>query len=200
MLRNPVEAMYAWHGQMLYTCNEDLTDFAEALEAEAERRSGRRLPPSSTGRRCPDILFYRDVMDYSTQVDRFFQSFDRNRIHVISYDDFRTDSAAVYHDLLSFLHLDPSFTPDFRIVNPAKQRRSPRVHSLLKRWFAVPARAILPPRLRLDLINAVDRLNSTVVKREPLREEMKAELKSECLPGVIRLSELVGRDFTHWCD
>ena len=200
ILRNPVEAMYAWHAQQLYNCNEDLTDFAVALEAEADRRAGRRLPPSNTGRRCPDILFYRDVMDYSAQVERFLQAFDRSQIRIVSYDDFRADAAAVYHDLLGFLHLDTSFAPDFRIVNPPKQRRSPRLHALLKRWFAVPARAVLPPRLRLDLINAVDRMNSEVVKREPLREDISAQLKSECLPGVVRLSELVGRDFTQWCE
>jgi hypothetical protein len=199
MLRNPVDAMYSWHAQQVYSCNEDLTDFAEALEAEAERRQGRRLPRGTTVRRCPDILFYRDVMDYSTQVERFLQHFDRSQIHIISYDDLKANAAAVYRGVLVFLDLDPSFAPDFRIVNPAKQRRSARLQSRLKRWFAAPARALLPPRLRLDLINVVDRFNSKAVERAPLKKDLKAKLKSECLPGMIRLTELVGNDFTHWC-
>lgn len=199
MLRNPVDAMYSWHAQQVYVCNENLTDFAEALEAEAERRRGRRLPSVDGVRRCPDILFYRDVMDYSTQVERFFEHFDRNQILIISYDDFKADTAKAYHDVLVFLGLDVSHVPDFHIVNPAKERRSAGAHRLLKRLFAAPARAILPARLRLELIEAIDRVNSRVVRRDPLAEDVRADLKMECLPGMVRLSELVGRDFTHWC-
>lgn len=199
MLRNPVDAMYSWHAQQVYVCNEDLTDFAEALEAEADRKVGRRLPPVDGVRRCPDILFYRDVMDYATQVERFFKHFDRSQILILSYDDFKSDTAKAYQDVLVFLDLDASHVPGFHVVNPAKERRSPGAHRLLKRLFAAPARAILPARLRLDLIEVIDRVNSRVVQREALSEDVRAELKTECLPGIVRLSELIGRDFTHWC-
>ena len=200
MLRNPVEAMYSWHAQQVYGCNEDLTDFAEALAAEADRRSGRRLPRVETVRRCPHILFYRDVMDYSPQVERFLEAFDRDRVLILSYDDFKADAPGTYHEVLSFLDLDASFAPEFRVVNPPKQRRSARLQGFLKRWFAAPARAVLPAHLRLRLINVVDRFNSKVVAREPLSENLKVELSHELQPGVSRLSQLIGRDFTHWCN
>jgi hypothetical protein len=199
MLRNPIDTMYSWHAQQVYGCNEDLTDFTEALAAEADRRSGRRLPRVETVRRCPDILFYRDVVDYSSQVERFFQSFDRGQIHIISYDDFKADAPGTYREVLSFLDLDTCFAPEFRIVNPPKQRRSADLQNFLKRWFAAPARAVLPARFRLRLINVVDRFNSKIVLREPLSEDVKVELSHELLPGMIRLSRLLGRDFTHWC-
>ncbi|MBA2556652.1 MAG: hypothetical protein H0V12_04785, partial [Chloroflexi bacterium] len=44
MLRNPVHMAYSLHGQRLAGGGEDIEDFGEALEAEADRREGRRLP------------------------------------------------------------------------------------------------------------------------------------------------------------
>ena len=38
MLRNPVDMLYAQHSEFLYNCNEDIVDFAAALDAEEERK------------------------------------------------------------------------------------------------------------------------------------------------------------------
>ena len=56
VLRNPVEAMYSWHSQMVFTANEPIGDFARALEAEEERKAGRKIPSAGNGARCPALL------------------------------------------------------------------------------------------------------------------------------------------------
>ena len=45
MLRNPVDQMHSQHSEMLYQGDEDIRDFAEALDAEGDRALGRRIPP-----------------------------------------------------------------------------------------------------------------------------------------------------------
>ena len=37
MLRNPVDVLYSYHSQQLYSGNEDIPDFEEALRAEVDR-------------------------------------------------------------------------------------------------------------------------------------------------------------------
>src|SRR5687767_7533385 len=57
MLRDPVAMMYSLHAQRLWLARENIQDFEEALDAESDRKEGRRLP------RYPfpvQLLFYRD--------------------------------------------------------------------------------------------------------------------------------------------
>ena len=44
MLRDPVEMLYSLHSQSIFSGNEVINDFEEALEAEADRKLGRRIP------------------------------------------------------------------------------------------------------------------------------------------------------------
>src|SRR5204862_7657643 len=43
MIRNPVDAAYSLHGQLLWSCNEHLEDFEEAIAAEEDRRAGKQI-------------------------------------------------------------------------------------------------------------------------------------------------------------
>lgn len=197
ILRNPVESMPSWHAQMVFTANEPIPDFAEALAAEAERKQGLRLPEFGASSRCPQLLFYRDIMRYAEQLQRYRDIFAPHQMHVVLYDDFKVDPAAAYAQVLDFLELDP-FTPEFKPVNPAKVRRNWRVHSLLKRFFAAPTRALLPAELRLRLITWLDRVNSRTQQRDSLDPELVAQLKAECRPDIIKLGEMLNRDLSHW--
>src|SRR6188472_2624317 len=62
MLRNPVDVMHAQHSQLLFNAAEDITDFAEALAAEPERRRGERLPP---GPIRLETLYYRESVRFA---------------------------------------------------------------------------------------------------------------------------------------
>jgi hypothetical protein len=49
-----------------------------------------------------------------------------------------------------------------------------------------------------DLERRIWKLNSRSEKRPPLAPEVRAQLQREFAPEVERLSELLGRDLTHW--
>jgi Sulfotransferase domain len=197
VLREPVQAMYAWHGQMVYTGNEPITDFATALEAEEDRKRGRRLPAAGTGRRSPALLFYRDVMRYADQVPRFLDAFPREQVAIRLYDDFLADPERFYDGLIEFLGLRP-FRPALRSVNPPRERRAPRLHRLMKRLLAAPAREMLPARIRLDWIQRWDRLTSRAAPRAPLAPALAADLRAGCRSDVLRLAECIDRDLSAW--
>ena len=115
MLRNPAEMLYSQHSQFLYNGNEDLTDFWEALAAEPERRAGRRVPVSA---HLVDGLFYSETVKYAEQLGRYFDTFGRENVHVILYDDFRADLPGTYRETLRFWVYGTTLRPSSRSSTP----------------------------------------------------------------------------------
>ena len=106
MLRNPVDMVYARFAQMRRNGLEDIEDFEMALDAEPDRRLGRRLPAVfgwRNVRRSPKLLCYCDTAAYSAQVQRYLDVFTRDKVHVVVFDDLARDPAAAYRDVLGFL-------------------------------------------------------------------------------------------------
>ena len=198
MLRNPVDMLYSQHSQFLYNGNEDITDFKEALEAEPERKQGRRVPPNA---HLLEGLFYRETARYSEQVERYFDCFGRDNVHVIIFDNFATDTATVYRDTLRFLGVDADFRPDFAVVNPNKTARS----RILQYFLLAPpqsarrfARAVLPRALRRRVFRVLKQANTNETPRTELDPQLRRTLQAEFAPEVESLSKLLGRDLTHW--
>lgn len=193
MLRDPVDMIYALHSQLLFGGGEDIADFREALDAEQDRRNGRRIPRDV---QIVQQLFYRGIAGYSEQVERYFDVFGREHVLVILYDDFRRSVSDVYSQTLAFLGVDASYQPEFPVVNPNKRVRSRLLRGALDalprdRWYGqilVPA----PLRWRLARFNRVEQA------REPLPAKLRQELQAEFADETRRLSGLLGRDLTHW--
>src|SRR5664280_2899277 len=118
MLRNPVDMLPSLHSQYLHDEIDDLKDFAEALAAEDDRRCGRRIPPLNGS--YPWRLFYKDVIRFHEQLERYYTVFGRDQVHVILFDDLVGDPATTYRRALEFLGVDPAFVPTFRVMNPNK--------------------------------------------------------------------------------
>ena len=203
MLREPVEMLYSLYYYFLFDGNEPLPTFEQALAAEPDRLEGRRL--------CRQTYFaqglaYRRVVRYTEQVRRYIEVFGRERVHVIIYDDFAADVFAAYRQALDFLGVESKgCNPGFDVVNPAKRVRSPALRAAigdplvrsavlaLRRWVPRPVFAALQ---RIDA--RVRQSNARVERRPPLEPEVRARLKREFAPEVRRLSELLGRDLSHW--
>jgi hypothetical protein len=198
MLRNPVDVMYAQHSQLIFNVEEDLVDFGQALEAEPARRRGERLPP---GPLRVENLFYRESVRFADQVQRYYDAFGRERVHVIVYDDFRDDTPAVYRGVLAFLGTDPAFAPDFAVSNPNKRVRLPALQRLVYQPPG-PLLRLVPIIRRFPLAHAFRdrllRLNSTPARRQQMDPDLRRQLIAELTPEIDRLGDLIGRDLSGW--
>jgi hypothetical protein len=196
MLRDPVEQMYSFHSLRRRNATEDL-DFEAALEAEADRREGRRLPKLA---RNVKMYQYRAVASYADQVARYFDAFGRENVHVIIFDDFVRDPATCYRRALEFLGLDPDFRPSFEIVNAHAMNTSPSLARLLRDPAVIqPMKRLFPRALHAPLGRLRDRLrkwNQKSGTRAPVDPELRNRLRGELAPDVARLSVLLGRDLT----
>src|SRR5205814_1654929 len=88
MLRNPVDVMYGQHSQLVFNQREDVTDFAQALAAEDDRRAGHRLPADAIR---PEALYYRQSVQFPEQIERYRDVFGADRVHYIVFDDLVAD-------------------------------------------------------------------------------------------------------------
>lgn len=208
MLRNPIELAYSLYYQSSYTGNEVLPTFEQALDAEDERAAGRGMPPRS---HTYHGLFYTRMGLYTEQVGRYFDTFGRERVHVVIYDDFKADTAAAYRRTLEYLDIDPTFTTTFNIINASKRVRVSGIQKamlalgispmLLKdrlNYIAATNRA-LPRAMRDRLLNPATSAYTRHEHRPPMLPETQARLQRLFMPEVERLSALLGRDLTHWC-
>ena len=198
MLRNPVDMIYSRHSQNIFAMNDDIKDFEVSLEAEEDQKLDLRVPRDA---KSVEQLFYRDAARYSEQVQRYFEAFGRENVHVIVYDDFKDDTASVYRETLRFLDVDQEFQPRFEVKNANKVTRSRILQWILQNRRSPlirAARLLLPFRFRMKVSPAIQILYTSYVPRPPMDPELRRRLQAEFAPEVGRLSELLGRDLTHW--
>lgn len=193
MFRNPPTMLYSQHSQFLFNGNEDIEDFREALTAEPERKAGRRIPASA---HFAEGLLYSETVKYAEQLTRYFDTFGRDNVHVIFYEEFRADLPKVYRDTLKFLGVREDFAPEFAVINPNKRARS----KLLRNFVQEPpesikrlSRVFFPRSLRQRVMKGLDQANIRYEARQPLDPELRGELERRFAPEVEKLETLLGR-------
>jgi hypothetical protein len=195
MLRNPVTMLPALHAEHLTNGNEDIRDFTAALDAEPDRRAGRRIPPHA---HLPQGLWYTDVPRYAEQLERYFAIFGPERVRVIVFDDFVADTAGTYRDTLRFLGVDDAYRPpSFDAVNTSRRLRSERWRHFLARPPDLPRRVIhylVPARVRRAAYERAKAMNIVSEPRRPLPPETSARLDEAFGPEIARLSTLLDRN------
>lgn len=198
-LRNPIDMMHSLHSELLFQSDEDVADFGDALALEGERRQGRHLPPG-----CQSIwaLAYRHVARYTEQIQRYCDTFGRDQVHVVIFDDFRTDAPGTYRAMLEFLDIDPEFRPEFPVINSNKVARSQTVVKMLRTPPPVVrkvARMVIPGQAaRRNLGVQLQSLNAGKKPRTPIAPALREELRIEFAPEVEALGALIGRDLSSW--
>lgn len=120
MLRNPVErahSLYKWMHQYGF---EKIATFAEALAAEADRL-GNRWFEKHNGQYYYNFLYFHSGL-YHDQVQRYFNTFGREQVRVIIFEEFKQQTLATVQQIYAFLGVDPSFVPVLEIHNPSSRR------------------------------------------------------------------------------
>jgi Sulfotransferase domain len=201
MLRSPVDLLYSAYFQSRASGTENINSFEEAINIGDERKNGNKL---SDG--VPARPIYRNYVRFTEGVTRYFTLFGRVNVHVIIYDDFQKDTAAVYRQTLEFLNVNPDFKPEFQVVNASKEVRSPKLQKILLFFRLSPRQikrskvvAFIPSPLRSRLQTLFRTIYLVEKRPPPMDKQLKLRLQQEFLPEVQQLSELLERDLTHWC-
>ncbi len=200
MLRNPIELVHAWHAQRYYAADEDEPDFERAWRLRMERREGRSLPRRY---RHAELLDYEAFGKLGEQVERAFGVAGKEKVHVILFDDFRTNTKSEYEKTLRFLGLKSDGRTEFPRVNENRTHRFRVLGEFTQRppW-PIPqlTRTIkaVTGFQRLRILEPVRELNRQREARAPISAGLRAELADSFRDDVRLLGQLIGRDLSAW--
>lgn len=198
MLREPVEFLFTYHMQMLRTsCTfEEVEDFMSAMELEAERKAGKRIPGNCFD---PQFLYYSDRVSYTEQIERYRKIFPGEQLKIIIHDDFKANNEAVYDEVVAFLGLDPRYRPQFKTINAKVGVRFRRLKQASDQLL-FPVKQWIRPRLPTGLYKVGRSFYRTLFFKKKglptLRPQDKAVLMRRYKEEVARLSVCLGRDLT----
>ena len=180
-LRNPVERAYSDYQMYL-------------------RSSGQRLDPArdlvpGAAWLHPDS-HWMEISRYHGQLQRYFDAFPREQIHVYLFDDFRNNSLEVTQDVYRFLQVDPTFVPDMDTPHNVGGVPASR---LMEEMFSSRAVAAVKPWIPKGAANWVRRLRTRNMRPAPsLPTELRQQLTSHFRSDIAATSKLIGRTLDHW--
>lgn len=187
-LRDPVERAYSQHRHQIKR---------ERLPA-ALYRFGDALPQNPS---------YVEQGFYARHLRRFLEAFSRDQLHVVLFDDIRSEPRTVLRELFTFLAVDPEFEPSILTerVNYAFRLRLPAVERLFRSVSRTVRELLgeegLEAMKSLGVQDTVRRLNRREFDPEevpPMAEEIERELRERFQDDVAELEALLGRRLEGW--
>lgn len=197
ILRNPVELAAAWHSQVRGALAEDIPDFEQAWRAQDERRLGKRIPFFCYE---PKILLYSDLAKTGAQVERLLSLVPRERLKLIMFEDFASETAKVYGEVLDFLGVPRDGRTQFPKVNPNLVLTRPYLQWIYALVWRIQKTFIKAGLIKqpFKALNRLKALGGVREPRKPLSPSFRAELVEHFRQDVALLSRLLGRDLSHW--
>ncbi len=202
IFREPAEFLRSLHEQMLRDHIESEQDLGQALELEAERREGRRIPSRS---HLPQMLLYSDYIRYAEQLTRYREALGPERVLALVYEDFRADNAATLSRVQRFLGVEEQ---PLEVVEVNSSHRSMRAQRLdlalthvavgtgpLTRAVKRTVKSVLPASARRRAMRTVRR-KFVYAPPRAADEQLMAALRERFSGEVEALGECLGRDLS----
>ena len=194
-LRDPLDAAQSLHAARWSHGHENLQDFEDAWNAQAERLAGQRLPLHWPD---PVTLQYGAIYRYAAQVRRVIEHVPPQQRHFIIYEEFFAEPAVHFPRLLRFLGLPPVSDVEFPVVNATRAARSQRVDRWLREpphWLSGVSRLARPVTRATGLRAArfLRALNSAPGEKHLLRPDFRRELRDYFAADIAELEGLLRR-------
>lgn len=204
MLRDPIKAAQATHGELLLDLREDEPNFEKAWRLQEARRRGESIPLNV---REPRHLLYKDVCSWSSQVERLLDVAPQGNVSIIIMEEFFSDPDRGFRDVLDFIGVRDFALSSYPTVNESKQVKS---LWLLKASRELPL--LYPSAMRVakrvanilglhpgrSLHRHVRNGNITNKARPKITSEFHRELLNVFRPDVERLETILGRSLTEY--
>jgi len=199
ILRNPIDRAYSAYWFAKRNIWENSSTFEEALEKENLRIKGNYLEFAE--------LTYLNHGHYYQQLQEYLKIFDKEQFFILLTEDLKNEPKKTYSSLLEFLGVNSkeellnfndesnqSGWPRF----PFLQRVLVSVDSWYKRSFRKVTTAEFRYFVRKNFLKPVIRFNVQPFKYPPMREDTRSRLREYFRDHNRRLSDLIGRDLSHW--
>ncbi len=198
LLRNPADMAFTlWrHMRRLGKRGEHQT-FKSALKAENARINDPGFKAKNQDSWHGNFYYYSRAL-YHQQVKRYYDTFGKNNVHVIIFEEFAGNSIEKCREVFRYLGVDESFVPSIDRFNVGREVR----HRGLQKLISKPPERIkalagfLPGRVRSRIKETLLRINA---KKAPTFEpSIKDELLTSYRSDVEKLEKLLGRKLSIW--
>ena len=200
MVRNPIDMVPSLHGMLLRNFAEDEKDLEQAWDLQEPRRLGKNYAQDRNKRFDPKTCLYADVCKLGAQIERLYNVFPREQIHIILFDDFVRDTKTCYDNVLNFLQLPSDGRTEFPPENVRQSIKSPLIAKAI--WKLRDRGTKIKRRLGIvksfNLITLFRPIYEQTQSRPQLSNEFKKLLVDEFKKDVELLSRLMDRDLSHW--
>lgn len=189
ILRDPVDRAYSSYLSLVSEGLEPIMEFAQAVQEEQPRIN----KGWHWGRYINRGLYYE-------QLKRYFDTFDQSQIKVYIYEDYKSNPIGIVQDIFSFLAIDNKFVPDTSVKhNKTILPRNKRLHSLLTKPNPIMAVAcqLIPVKLRKGISNNAKKWN---LSKPKLSIELRKKLVEVYREDILKLQDLIQRDFSKWLE
>ncbi len=184
VLRNPFDRAFS-HYKMDYNNGLVNGDFITELKNDM----------SKTERGWGISNLYFELGLYSKQVKRYYESFPRNQLLILFYDEWKKDQQIFFKTICSFIGADPDFRFDFSTRHNESKSRSPIILFLKKqkKLFGFLSR-LLSKKIKSRLM----KLFSSNKKLPEITPEERKQVIELYRHDIVELSELLKTDLSHW--
>ncbi len=186
--REPISFLESWHAQLSKKLIEDIQDFKKALEAEPQRKNHQNIPSLCPN---PSLLFYSEMVKFSTHLKRFLEHFPTEQIKIVFYEDFKENNQKTIDEITNFLEIDKiSITK--KETNTRSALKYPGIYSFFyNNKTKLIARKVFPYFLRKKVSNLIRNLTTTKESQPKMDENTKNNLKKQYKQEVINLNNLL---------
>ncbi len=180
ILRNPIDRAYSGYQMQLRQTNENRSFASNLNRDEIYIRSG---------------FYYK-------QIKRFYNTFDRNQIKILLFENFKQNPLKSIQEIFDFLEVDNTFVPDLSIkFNQGGVPKNKGIYDFIlnskssmilqtniKRFIPTAARRKLATTLYSSLLSKPKALNPET------RETLKAIYKED----ILKLEKLIHQEVKQW--
>ena len=194
MLRDLVDLVHSLHSQFVFSGDEVIEDFTQALELEDSRLSGNRIPNQTT---VVNKLFYTsNILSLPRSIKSFIRYFGRENIKFIDLDDIKKNPKKVYFETLEFLNIDSNLNiPNFKIINKNKTYKSKTVRDFIKKYSiflgSLRSKVFKKP---LGLIKALESANKSENNRAPIPDDLYIKLKDQFSQVDLEIKNIINNN------
>lgn len=199
ILREPAKYLYSLHSHYVKFTEENEPDFLTALSLESKRREEEEFLSSRVT--SPSYLYYSQRIQYYQQVKRYCDRFDPKQIKVIIFEEFKSANETIFKEVLEFLEVDSSFTPEYAAVNVNKEVKFKSINSLINNPLVKSISKNLLSQEFNEFVrdNIVEKFLWHQAPKAKMPAAIQAQLREQYRPEVVKISELLALDLiTKW--
>ncbi len=188
ILREPVARAFSAWVHLTRDGREHLS-FEEALADE----------PRRIKENWAEIWHYKEESKYYNQLKRYYDSFPKENIKVVTYEEFQENPLKVYSELCKFIDVDNRFVPDMSSEhNKGGIPKNKIIWNLMMKqniWKTL-FNHLMPIKIRKKIKEKIEARN--VNKKPQLDIYRRKELSIQFLDEINKIKQLIEQDLTEW--